>query len=111
MNAEQRNIARRGWAGDYHQIASIPLNTFFDSGMAAQLVVVTTVRLPMAERQRQPRMEDQGWQRIATISTSALPSRKGRQPRHFRRVPRLCSPPSHAEYQDSPSQAALPMRH
>lgn len=34
VNAEQRNIARRGWSGDYHQIASIPLNTFFDSGMA-----------------------------------------------------------------------------
>lgn len=30
VNAEQRSIARSDWQGDYHQIASIPLNILFD---------------------------------------------------------------------------------
>ena len=29
-NTAQRNLAQKGWAGDYHHIASIPLNTFWD---------------------------------------------------------------------------------
>lgn len=36
LNAEQRNIARPDWKGDYHQVASIPLNVFYDKlGQAA----------------------------------------------------------------------------
>lgn len=30
INTAQRNMARSDWAGDYHQIASIPLNVFHD---------------------------------------------------------------------------------
>ena len=30
MNKAQRNMAQKGWAGDYHHIASIPLNMFHD---------------------------------------------------------------------------------
>lgn len=30
INAAQRNMARKDWLGDYHQIASIPLNVFYD---------------------------------------------------------------------------------
>jgi len=30
LNRAQRNIAQSGWAGDYHQVASIPLNVFHD---------------------------------------------------------------------------------
>lgn len=30
LNTAQRNLSRPGWAGDYHQIASIPLNVFHD---------------------------------------------------------------------------------
>ena len=37
MNNEQRNIARPGWSGDYHQIASIPLNVVHDTGIGAAL--------------------------------------------------------------------------
>lgn len=29
-NTAQRNLARGDWAGDYHHIASIPLNIFHD---------------------------------------------------------------------------------
>ena len=29
-NQAARNMARPGWKGDYHRIASVPLNTFFD---------------------------------------------------------------------------------
>ena len=29
-NRAQRNLARNDWAGDYHQVASIPLNVFHD---------------------------------------------------------------------------------
>lgn len=32
-NAEQRAIAAKGWAGDYHHIASIPLNIVHDQGV------------------------------------------------------------------------------
>ena len=34
INAAQRNMAAPGWAGDYHHVASIPLNILYDSGMA-----------------------------------------------------------------------------
>lgn len=30
MNKAQRNLAAPGWAGDYHHVASIPLNVFWD---------------------------------------------------------------------------------
>lgn len=30
QNTAQRNMAQKGWAGDYHHIASIPLNVFHD---------------------------------------------------------------------------------
>ena len=30
INTAQRNLARKDWAGDYHHIASIPLNVFWD---------------------------------------------------------------------------------
>lgn len=30
MNTAQRNLARKDWAGDYHHIASIPLNVYWD---------------------------------------------------------------------------------
>ena len=33
LNAEHRAIADRAWKGDYHQIASIPLNLLYDSGL------------------------------------------------------------------------------
>ena len=33
-NAEDRAAASRGWAGDYHRIASIPLNIVHDSGFS-----------------------------------------------------------------------------
>ena len=37
INTAQRNLARDDWKGDYHQIASIPLNVFYDKlGQAAQ---------------------------------------------------------------------------
>lgn len=29
-NTAQRNLAQPGWAGDYHHVASIPLNVFHD---------------------------------------------------------------------------------
>lgn len=29
-NTAQRNLAQSGWAGDYHHIASIPLNVYYD---------------------------------------------------------------------------------
>ncbi|MGV2071667.1 hypothetical protein ACQZ4Z_13015 [Agrobacterium vitis] len=34
INAECRNMAAPGWKGDYHLVASVPLNTAFDSGLA-----------------------------------------------------------------------------
>lgn len=34
INQAQRNMAQKGWSGDYHHIASIPLNIFYDSGVA-----------------------------------------------------------------------------
>ena len=30
MNTAQRNLAQPGWAGDYHHVASIPLNVYYD---------------------------------------------------------------------------------
>jgi len=30
INQAQRNLAQPGWKGDYHQIASIPLNVYYD---------------------------------------------------------------------------------
>lgn len=30
INTAQRNMARNDWAGDYHQVASIPLNIYWD---------------------------------------------------------------------------------
>lgn len=33
-NQTSRNIASHGWAGDWHQVASIPLNVAYDSGLA-----------------------------------------------------------------------------
>lgn len=30
INTAQRNLAGKGWAGDYHHVASIPLNVFWD---------------------------------------------------------------------------------
>lgn len=30
LNTAQRNLSQPGWAGDYHQIASIPLNVFHE---------------------------------------------------------------------------------
>lgn len=29
-NQAQRNLAKGGWAGDWHQVASVPLNVFYD---------------------------------------------------------------------------------
>jgi hypothetical protein len=33
INQEQRNISKAGWGGDYHHVASIPLNVLHDSGL------------------------------------------------------------------------------
>lgn len=30
VNTAQRNMARKDWAGDYHHVASIPLNVYWD---------------------------------------------------------------------------------
>lgn len=30
LNTAQRNMAQKGWAGDYHHVASIPLNVYYD---------------------------------------------------------------------------------
>jgi len=30
INQAQRNIAAQGWKGDYHHVASIPLNVYYD---------------------------------------------------------------------------------
>lgn len=30
INQAQRNLAQPGWKGDYHQVASIPLNVYHD---------------------------------------------------------------------------------
>ena len=30
VNAAQRNLAQAGWAGDYHHVASVPLNVYHD---------------------------------------------------------------------------------
>jgi hypothetical protein len=30
QNTAQRNLAKRDWGGDYHHIASVPLNVFHD---------------------------------------------------------------------------------
>jgi len=30
LNARHRNLAENGWKGDYHMIASIPVNVFWD---------------------------------------------------------------------------------
>ena len=29
-NTAQRNLAQKGWAGDWHHVASVPLNLFYD---------------------------------------------------------------------------------
>lgn len=34
VNQQQRNMASAGWAGDWHHVASVPLNVAFDSGIA-----------------------------------------------------------------------------
>lgn len=34
QNAAVRNSAEKAWTGDYHRVASIPLNVLHDSGMA-----------------------------------------------------------------------------
>lgn len=33
VNQEQRNMSATGWAGDWHHVASVPLNVAFDSGL------------------------------------------------------------------------------
>lgn len=30
INKAQRNLAQGGWKGDYHHVASIPLNVYYD---------------------------------------------------------------------------------
>lgn len=35
LNAAQRNLAQPGWKGDYHHVASIPLNVYWDQLAAA----------------------------------------------------------------------------
>jgi hypothetical protein len=35
VNTAQRNLSQKHWAGDYHQIASIPLNVYHDQLAAA----------------------------------------------------------------------------
>lgn len=35
INTAQRNMAQSGWSGDFHQIASIPLNVVHDELMQA----------------------------------------------------------------------------
>ena len=30
INRAQRNMAQEGWKGDYHHVASIPLNVYYD---------------------------------------------------------------------------------
>jgi len=37
MNQAQRNLSQSGWAGDYHQIASIPLNVYHEQLAAASM--------------------------------------------------------------------------
>lgn len=32
-NEQVRNIAAKNWKGDFHRIASVPLNLYYDSGM------------------------------------------------------------------------------
>lgn len=34
QNAEVRNSAEKAWKGDWHRVASVPLNVFHDSGLA-----------------------------------------------------------------------------
>ena len=34
-NAAQRNITSKGWAGDWHHVASVPKNIFWDQLMPA----------------------------------------------------------------------------
>jgi hypothetical protein len=36
QNTAQRNLAQSGWAGDYHHIASVPLNIVHDQLTEAQ---------------------------------------------------------------------------
>ena len=36
-NKAQRNMAQNNWKGDYHQIASIPLNVYYDQLHQASL--------------------------------------------------------------------------
>ena len=33
QNAEQRSVANQNWAGDWHHVASVPLNVAHDSGL------------------------------------------------------------------------------
>tara|TARA_R110000764_G_scaffold35137_2_gene78441 strand:- start:74 stop:400 length:327 start_codon:yes stop_codon:yes gene_type:complete len=37
INTAQRNMAQEGWKGDYHHVASIPLNVFHDQLSAASM--------------------------------------------------------------------------
>lgn len=30
LNAQHRNLAEKGWKGDYHMVASVPVNIFWD---------------------------------------------------------------------------------
>lgn len=34
INAEQRTVSAPGWAGDFHHVASVPLNVVHDAGLA-----------------------------------------------------------------------------
>lgn len=34
QNTEDRNSASSGWRGDWHKVASVPLNMLYDSGLA-----------------------------------------------------------------------------
>ena len=37
INTAQRNLSQGNWAGDYHQIASVPLNVFHEQLAAASM--------------------------------------------------------------------------
>jgi acyl carrier protein phosphodiesterase len=34
QNEQTRNSAEKAWTGDWHRVASVPLNVFYDSGLA-----------------------------------------------------------------------------
>lgn len=37
VNKAQRNLAQKGWAGDYHMVASVPLPIYYEQLHAAML--------------------------------------------------------------------------